>query len=318
MRFTGRKVYLTGATGFIGGALARRLLDEGATLTCLVRPTTPAHHLERMGAHVVRGDITNPASLDLSGQHLLIHAAAWVGYGLPPKKLALFRRTNVEGTQNVFHAAQRAHVAKVVHVSSIAAIGVTPHGLAGEEARRAGAPESEYAATKTAAHELALKAELPTAIPMPGVVLGLGGPFDPVLKALARGRVPALPRDDAVKGYVHIDDVTEGILLAALKGTGPYLLVDENVRTTELFVAALEEAGLRVPRARIPTALLVGAGHTVEAAYKLAGKTPPFSGELLASLRRPMGYDSSKARKELGWRPELVRRLAEDLRALAA
>jgi nucleoside-diphosphate-sugar epimerase len=112
--------------------------------------------------------------------------------------------------------------------------------------------------------------------------------------------------------------VTEGILLAALKGTGPYLLVDENVRTTELFVAALEEAGLRVPRARIPTALLVGAGHTVEAAYKLAGKTPPFSGELLASLRRPMGYDSSKARKELGWRPELVRRLAEDLRALAA
>lgn len=311
-------MYLTGATGFIGGALARRLLDEGASLTCLVRPTTPAHHLERMGANVVRGDITNPASLDLADQHVLIHAAAWVGYGLPPKKLALFRRTNVEGTENVIHAAKRAGVAKLVHVSSIAAIGVTPEGAAAEDAQRVGAAESEYAATKTAAHEIALRAELPSAIPMPGVVLGRGGPFDALLKALARGRVPALPRDDAVKGFVHVDDVTEGILLAALKGNGPYLLVDENVRTTELFVAALEEAGLRVPRARIATSLLVGAGSAVEGAFKLAGKTPPFSGELLASLRTPMSYDSSRARKELGWRPELVKRLAVDLSALAA
>lgn len=317
MRFTGRHVYLTGATGFIGGCVARRLLDEGAMLTCLVRPSTPAHHLERLGAAVVRGDITNPATLDLTGQHVLIHSAAWVGYGLPPKKLGLLRRTNVEGTRNVLHAAERAGVAKVVHVSSIAAIGATARGIANEDSPREAAAESEYAATKTSAHEIAAKASLPSAIPMPGVVLGRDGPFDPLLKALARGRVPALPGDDAVKGFVHVDDVAEGVLLCALKGMGPYLFVDENMRTTELFVAALEEAGLPVPRRRVPTSLLVGAGNTVEGAYKLVGKTPPFSGELLASLKTPMSYDSAKARKELGWRPDLVKRLAQDLRAFA-
>lgn len=317
MRFTGRRVFLTGATGFIGGHVAKRLLAEGADLACLVRPTTPAHHLERMGAKVVRGDITNPATLDLAGQHLLIHAAAWVGYGLPSKKLDLLRRTNVEGTRNIFHAAERAGVAKVVHVSSIAAIGRTARGPATEDSRREGHVESLYAETKTAAHEIALKAGIPTAIPMPGVVLGRDGPFDPILKALARGRVPVLPGDDAVKGFVHVEDVVEGILLAAARGQGPYLLVDENLRATELFVAALEEAGLRVPRRRIPTSLVVGAGAAVEGAFKLVGKTPPISGELLGALRHPMSYDSGKARKELGWRPELVKRLAADLQALA-
>ena len=318
MRFTGRKVYLTGATGFIGSHVARRLLDEGAEVTCLVRPRTPAADLEHRGATIVRGDITVPASLDLTGQHVLIHAAAWVGYGLPAGKLAHFRRTNVEGTENVLHAAKRAKVAKVVHVSSIAAIGATGSGVATEETRREAEAESEYAATKTAAHELALKADLMTAIPMPGVVVGREGPFDPLLRALARGRVPALPGDDAVKGFAHVEDVAEGILLCAAKGHGPYLLVDENMRATELFVAALEEAGLRVPRHRIATSLVVGAGATVEGAYKLVGRTPPFSGELLSALKRPMSYDASKARKELGWRPDLVKRLAADLRALAA
>lgn len=313
MRFTGRKVYLTGATGFIGGYVARRLLAEGATVTCLVRAQTPAHDLERAGAHIVRGDITNPATLDLAGQHLLIHAAAWVGYGLPSKKLPLFRRTNVEGTRNVIHAAERAGVGKIVHVSSIAAIGATASGTATEATPRSAEPESEYAATKTEAHAIALKAAIPTTIPMPGVVLGRGGPFDPLLKALARSKVPALPADDAVKGWVHVEDVAEGVLLAAAKGMGPYLLVDECARTTEVLVAALEEAGLPVPRRRIPAKLIVGAGATVEGAYKLLGKTPPFSGELLHSLTQPMRYDSTKARQELGWRPDLTKRLAADL-----
>jgi nucleoside-diphosphate-sugar epimerase len=317
MRFTGRRVYLTGGTGFIGGAVARRLVEEGADLTCLVRPKTNAGDLERLGARVVRGDVIEPATLDLEGQHVLVHAAAWVGFGLPSSKLALFRRTNVDGTENVLHAAERARVGKVVHVSSIAALGRSDHGPAAEDAPRPERFESEYARTKTEAHERALKAALPVALPMPGVVLGLGGPFDPLLHALARGRVPALPGDDAVKGFAHVEDVAEGILLAALKGRGPYVLVDENMRTTEVLVAAMEEAGLRVPRLRIPSNLLIGTGAVVEGAYKTVRRTPPFSREMLQSLTVPKSYDSSRARKELGWRPELVKKLARDLAAVA-
>lgn len=317
MRFAGRRVYLTGGTGFIGRAVVRRLREEGAEVTCLVRPMTEAGDLERMGARIVRGDVTEPATLGVEGHDVLVHAAAWVGFGLPARKLPLFRATNVGGTENVLHAAERARVAKVVHVSSVAALGANGHGPATEETPRGDGFASEYERTKTEAHQLALKAALPIAIPMPGVVMGLGGPFDPLLRALARGRLPALPGDDAVKGFVHVEDVAEGILLCILRGRGPYLLVDENVRTTELLVAALEEAGLPLPRSRVPSRVLVGTGAIVEGAYKAVGRTPPFSRELLRSLTVPMSYDSARARKELGWRPDLVRRLARDLGVLA-
>lgn len=318
VRFTGRRVFLTGGTGFIGGVVARRLVQDGAELTCLVRPQTNAGDLERLGARVVRGNVTEPQTLDLSGQHVLIHAAAWVGFGLPAKKRALLRKTNVEGTDNVLHAATRAGVAKVVHVSSIAALGAPENGgPITENTQRPSHYKSEYERTKTESHARALASPLPMAIPMPGLVVGRNGPFDPMFRALAKGRVPALPGDDAVKGWVHVDDVAEGILLCALKGRGPYLLVDENVRATELFVAALEEAGLRVPRRRIPSAIVIGAAGAVERAYNLAGKTPPIARELLHALTVPMHYDSGRARKELGWRPELVKRLAEDLQLYA-
>lgn len=317
MRFAGRRVYVTGGTGFIGRVVVRRLLEQGAEVTCLVRPATEAGELERMGAKVVRGDVTEPATLHLDGHDVLVHAAAWVGFGLPASKLPLFRRTNVGGTENVLHAAERAKVAKVVHVSSVAALGETGGEPATEDTPRGDAYRSEYERTKTEAHHLALKAALPIAVPMPGVVMGLGGPFDRLLHGLARGRVPALPGDDAVKGFAHVEDVAEGILLAALRGSGPYLLVDENVRTTELLVAALEEAGLPIPRLRVPSSVLVGAGALVEGAFKAARRTPPFSRELLQSLKVPMRYDSTRARKDLGWRPDLVRRLAEDLQRLS-
>lgn len=313
MRFQGRKVYLTGGTGFIGGALARRLVEEGAQVTCLVRPETPAHALERMGARVVRGDVTQPATLDLSGHDVLVHAAAWVGFGLPERKRRVMRLTNVGGTENVLHAAERAGVAKVVHLSSIAALGTTAQQPATEDSPRADGYRSEYERTKTEAHMLALKAALPIVIPMPGLVVGRDGPFDWLLRSLARGRIPVLPGDDAVKGWVHIDDCTEGILLAALKGKGPYIFVDENMRATELLVAACEEAGVRVPRRRIPSSLLVGGGAVMEGAYNVLGKTPPFSKELLHALTVPMTYDATRARKELGWRPDLVRRMARDV-----
>jgi len=317
MRFTGRRVFLTGATGFIGGVVARKLLADGAELTCLVRPKTDASRLERAGARIARGDVTEPATLDLSGQHVLVHAAAWVGYGLPAKKRPLLRKTNVGGTENVLHAAKRAGVAKVVHVSSVAALGGVPGGVVTEETPRGASYLSDYERTKTEAHALALSAGVPSAVPTPGLVVGLEGPFESLCRGLAKGRVPALPADDAVKGFVHVEDCAEGILLSALKGSGAYLLVDENLRATELFVAALEEAGLPVPRRRVASALLVGSAGVLERAYNLAGKTPPVSAELLQGLRVPMTYDSSRARKELGWRPSLVPRLAEDLQRLA-
>lgn len=317
MRFTGRRVFVTGGTGFIGGVVVRKLLADGADVTCLVRPQTNAGDVERLGAKVVRGNVTEPQTLDLAGHDLLIHAAAWVGHGLPARKRPLLQKTNVGGTENVLHAAERAGVKKIVHVSSIAASGMAGEGPITEETTRPDFFKSDYERSKTEAHRLALASAVPSALPMPGLVVGRDGPFDRILRALAKGRVPALPADDAVKGWVHVEDAAEGILLCALKGMGPYLLVDENMRATELFVAALEEAGLRVPRRRVPSSLIVGTAGVVERAYNAAGRTPPISRELLHALTIPMQYDSTRARKELGWKPRLVERLAEDLGAFA-
>lgn len=315
MGLQGRRVYVTGATGFIGGHVARRLLKEGADVTALVRPQSGAGELERLGVRVVRGNVTEPATLDLTDHDVAIHAAAWVGFGIPRGKQALFQKTNVEGTRNVLHAAERAGVAKVVHVSSIAALGESETQPLTEDSVRPSRFKSAYERTKTEAHELALHLKVPAAIPMPGLVLGQGGPFDGLLTRLARGQLPALPADDAVKGWVHVEDVAEAIVTMAQRAHGPYLLVDENLRLTELLVRALEEAALPIPRARVPVRLLRAGAWAVEKSYHAVGKTPPVSDEMLRALPVPMSYDSSKARRELGWRPDLVRRLAADLQA---
>lgn len=317
MPMQGRRVYVTGATGFIGGVVVKHLLKQGAHVTALVRPKTDAAALERAGVTVVRGDVTEPATLNLSDQDVVVHAAAWVGFGIPRGKLDLFRKTNIGGTENVVHAAEQAGVAKLVHVSSIAALGAPEKMPATEETLRATFYKSEYERTKTEAHAIAMKAKIPTVLPMPGLVLGLGGPFDWLLERLARGGPVALPADDAVKGWVHVEDVAEGIVAAIQRGRGPYLMVDENLRLTELVVRALEEAALPIPRARVPVGLLRVGAWGVEKAYHLAGKTPPISDEMLRALPLAMSYDSAKARKELAWRPELVSRLARDLQTLA-
>lgn len=317
MPFEGRRVFITGATGFIGGVVARKLVSRGAHVTALVRPGTNAGELERAGVHIRRGNVLEPESLDLSGQHIVIHAAAWVGFGIPARKRDLFRRTNVEGTLNVVEACERAGVGKLVHVSSVAALGATDKQPATEETPRASFFKSEYERTKTEAHEVALHAKVPVALPMPGLVLGLGSPFDPLLRQIARGRVPALPADDATKGWVHVEDVADAMLSMALRATGPYLLVDENMRATELIVAALEEAGIAIPRRRVPASLLHAGAKAMQGAYHLVGKTPPISEELVRALKIPMSYDSARARKDLAWRPELIKRLAQDMLALA-
>lgn len=318
MRFTGRKLYLTGATGFIGGVVARKLIEEGAEVTCLVRPKTDASRLEKLGARIHRGNVTEPATLDVAGHDAVVHAAAWVGFGIPERHVELFRRTNVEGTRNVLQAAERAGAKKFVHVSSVAALGESAGGEPKTEALVAErAYASEYERTKTESHLTVARGSIASALPMPGLVMGPEGPFDWLVRAVAKGKLPALPGDDAIKGFVHVEDAAEGILQCLARGMGPYLLVDENLRLTELLVAAAEEAGLRPPRARIPTAMLVAGAGAVEGLYAVRRRTPPVSRELVRKLRVPMTFDSSRARKELGWRPDLVKRLAGDLREAA-
>lgn len=321
MRFTGERVYVTGATGFIGRAIARRLVEEGAHVTALVRASSDTTALREIGVTLAEGNVRDPSSLDFSSHDLVVHAAAWVGMGIPKRRRPLFWETNVTGTANVLDAARRADVSRVVHVSSIAALGRTRSGVPATEADFARRPAwytSYYEESKTAAHALALDAlaqGLRVSIPMPGLVIGRGSSFDWILQRFAAGKLPALPKGDGVKGWVHVDDTAEGILLAA-RGRGPYLLVDDCVTTTELFARLTHLADVPKPRWKVSVRTLGVAAAVVEGLYHAVGKTPPVSREVVAGLREPMTYDAARARKELAWKPDLWGRLAADVRAL--
>lgn len=311
---------MTGATGFIGGRVAAALLAEGARVTALVRPTTDATALETQGVEIHRGSVTAPETIRPEGHDLVVHAAAWVALGVPKRKEALFRQTNVGGTRNVLEAARRAGVAKAVHVSSVAALGSTSGVVADETWPRPERYKSLYEETKTQAHRVALEYDdLAIALPMPGVVVSgnADGPFDALFRMWAKGRLPAIPRGDGSTAWVHLDDTVHGILLAALKGRGPYLLVDQNWRLAELFGALAQATGLKAPRAALPVGVVSAAASANQTIMGLLGRPAPFGRELARGLRDDMRYDSSRARKELGWEPRLVERLAAEIRAVA-
>jgi dihydroflavonol-4-reductase len=312
-RFAGKSVYVTGGTGFIGSYVVDALVAEGARVTALARPSARAKALAAKGVAVHEGNVTDPSTIRPEGHDFVIHGAAWVGFGIPEKKRDLFRRTNVDGTRHVLDAARRAGVARAVHVSSVAALG-RADGVMTEETKTARPPISLYEATKREAHAIALEyTDLGIALPMPSLVVGAGSDFDPLLKRAARGGFPALVKGDATKGWVHVRDTAEGIILALLKGSGPYLLSSDHMPASEFFSRFIEAAGRKPPKARIAVGTLQGAGRAVEKAFNLFGKTPPFSGELLDALDVPMVYDSSRAKRDLGWAPDLWGRVSEDL-----
>jgi len=318
----GRRVFMTGATGFIGRYLAEALVRHGAQVSALARPRADTAFLRSLGVRVVPGDVTDPSTILLGDAQMVVHGAAWVGFGLTAKKNKVMWRTNVEGTRNVLLSAADAKVRRFVHVSSVAAVGSTPAGLYAEDrldpAVRLPYFLSEYERTKWAAQRLVDEADgLKTTSVLPGVVLGLGGGFEPLMRMFLSGRLARVPVGDAPTGVVHVRDVVAGIVAAAEVGDGPYLLVDENLtlwETIELFAKA---SGRPPPVKTMSWAWLKAVIWPMEAAYHLAGKTPPLSKELYRSAMVPKTYDAARARKELGWTPDALGALAADFEALA-
>lgn len=326
MDLAGRRVLVTGGTGYLGGALVRAFVARGAAVTALARRPEAAPHLAgRPGVTLAKGDVTDPASLDLAGHDVVVHAAAWVAFGIPKGKRDRFWATNVGGTQNVVDACRRAGVTKLVHVSSVAALGTTGPTVADESFVPGPYHRSYYETTKRAAHEAALAAtDLDVAAVMPGVIVGKAapwpdgapatgrGPFDVLLERFAAGKLPVGVAGDKAHPYVHVDDVADATVEAALRGHGAYLLVDENLTLRGLLEGLAERTGRRAPRIGVPAVALWPAFAAAQAFYHVQGKVPPVSTELVASLAHEMRFSSARARKELAWAPDLFGKLARD------
>lgn len=308
------RVFLTGATGFIGGAVARQLRDAGHEVVALVRSPEKADDLHRIGAEVVEGDLSSADVIALAahGCNAAIHGAAIYRVGVTAAQAAEMRAANVDGTEFALDGLSRVGIERIVYVSTVGIFGNTEGAVVDERHERDEDDGflSVYDETKYRAHQIALgyvRSGAPVMIVQPSAVYG---PRDHseigqnLLRA-AHGTLPAAALTELGLSMVHVDDVAAGIILALEKGRigESYVLSGERVTLGELIDRAAAHGGRTPPRVVVPTWLL----RTVAPAGKVVGPIfgmPPNLRELIASSDGVTFYAShDKATRELGYSP---------------
>jgi dihydroflavonol-4-reductase len=313
---------LTGATGFVGSAVARVLAARGHRLRLLVRPTSDRRNLAGLDAALALGDLTDAASLAraVAGCRYVVHVAADYRFWVPDPDAML--RANVEGTLAVMRAAQAAGAERIVHCSSVAALGMTHDGTPADEATPTN--EADFIGTYKRSKFLAERAvlDLVRQEGLPAVVVNPSAPVGPrdikptptgkMIRDAAAGRVPAYI--DTGLNMVHVDDVAEGHALALEKGrTGErYVLGGENLLLKDILALVADVAGRRPPRIELPEALVWPAAWLMEGFARATGIPPMMTREQIRMARHKMFYSSAKAMRELGYAPRPLRGAVED------
>lgn len=261
------KVFVTGAAGFVTGNVAHRLIARGDRVRALVRGSGRTAKLE--GADLVRGDLANADALrtGMEGADAVIHGAAMYEIGLDKAQRERMHEANVRGTAHVLSAAKAAGIPRVVYISTIAVFGNTRGRVVDETFRRTDRSfTSYYEETKVLAHEIAegfIADGLPAIIVQPGQIYGAGdhSGFGGLLSAFAAGRLPVLPFADLGLNLTHVDDVTDGIVLAVDRGTPgrSYVMGGEIVRAADAFATLGMVVGRPAPRWRVPYGALEAA-----------------------------------------------------------
>jgi dihydroflavonol-4-reductase len=303
------KVFITGATGFIGASLTRVLLGEGYAIKALVRPGTDLRNLEGLDIELCRGDLRDRESLDkgLAGCDTLYHAAA--DYRLWTRKPKEMYDINVGGTRNILAAALARGVSRVVYTSSVGTLGNPGDGTPGDETTPVTLADmvGDYKKSKFLAER---EAEQFVARGLPLVIVNPSTPVGPLdIKPTPTGKiiVDFLNRKmpaylDTGLNIIDVEDCARGHLLAARCGrTGEkYILGNQNLTLRGIFAMMEEVTGLPAPKVRLPYTPILVAAYLNEACSYLTGKEPliPLAGVQMA--RKFMFFDSAKAVRELG------------------
>ena len=313
---------VTGATGFLGSQLARRLCADGYDVRVLVRPTSDRRRLAGLPVDVALGDVTDRASIEdaLAGTDAVFHVAALYEFGTPDP--ARMEAINVGGTTNVLEAAAERGV-PAVHVSSTAALGPTGADAVDETHWTPEVPASPYAETKRAAHLVARRLAaggVSVRIAVPATVYG---PDDPSMVGmvhgwLARGLVPVGVQAGTVMSLVHVEDCADGLVRIAGRGAdgGEYVLAAQTVTFREWFETYTAIAGVRAPVAYVPDVVLRLVGPIAAVARFVPLVPDRLLREAAAmSIGLHWAYSGDRARHEIAWAP---RSLEEGLVEVAA
>src|SRR5215510_3951433 len=303
------KALVTGATGFVGGAVARALVRAGVDVRVLVRPESHLHNLEGLTAERVVGDLRDPASLrqSLTGCQQLYHVAAH--YALWAKDPSIFYDINVTGTRNVMEAASAVGIQRTVYCSTIGAIGLPPSGGLGTEDTPVSLNQmaGHYKRSKYLAEQEVLKLAqkgFPVVIVNQSAPVGTGDvrptPTGKVIVDFMRGRMPAYI--ETGMNIVDVDDVATGHLLAMQKGRQGerYILGCKNLMLREVLEILARLTGIKAPSIKLPRLAILPIAYLNEWMANFTGKPPriPLAGVKMAKYK--MHYDCRKAIQELG------------------
>jgi len=303
------KALVTGATGFVGGAVARALVRTGVDVRVLARPESHLHNLEGLTVERVVGDLRDPASLrqSLTGCQQLYHVAAH--YALWAKDPNIFYDINVTGTRNVMEAASAVGIQRTVYCSTIGAIGLPPGGGLGTEDTPVALDQmaGHYKRSKFLAEQEVLKLAqkgFPVVIVNPSAPVGTGDvrptPTGQVIIDFMKGRMPAYI--ETGMNIVDVDDVAAGHLLAMQKGRQGerYILGCKNLMLREVFEILARLTGITAPSIKIPRLAILPLAYANQWLANLTGRPPRIPLEGVKMAKYKMHYDCSKAIRELG------------------
>src|SRR5437870_13208263 len=303
---------LTGATGFVGAAVLRRLIKTGYNVRALVRPNSDRRNLSGIDCEIVTGDLAEPESLQRAAQgcEAVFHVAA--DYRLWVVDRAKMNRVNVQGTVDLIRAAAAAGASRIVYTSSVATLRLRDDGLPADEKSDAELPDmiGVYKQSKFLAERevkrLVADEGFPVVIVKPTAPFGPGDvkptPTGRMIIEAASGRMPAYVNTGL--NVVHVDDVAAGHLLAYDWGVvgESYILGGENRTLQWILETVAELTGRPPPRIRLPHWFVTPIAYVAEGVARvLGGGEPMITLDGVRMARKLMYFSSAKAQRELGY-----------------
>lgn len=305
-------VLVTGASGFVGSAVAHALVQSGYRVRALLRPASNRANLANLDVEVAEGDMCEPASVAraMDGARYLLHVAA--DYRLWARDPREIMRTNRDGTLNLMQAALKAGVERIVYTSSVATIACAADGGASDETARLDESEAigAYKKSKVVAErvvETMIAGEgLPAVIVHPSTPIGPRDikptPTGRIIVEAALGRVPGFV--DTGLNLVHVDDVASGHLAALLRGKigEHYILGGQDAPLAAMLGDIARLTGRKPPRFRIPRRLVYPLAFAAEAGAHVTGREPFVTIDGLRMSKHHMFFSSAKAERDLGYK----------------
>jgi dihydroflavonol-4-reductase len=306
-----QKILVTGASGFIGSKLVRRLCEKGYVVRTFGRSSMPPHALCDLKIEHYGGDITNPEQVRtaVEGCNIIFHLAGLVSY----KKRDIQRQygVNVLGTRHVMEAALQHNVERIIHTSSVAAMGIPKAGTIGDESieynllgKGLNYCDSKFEAEQQIMHFFR-EQQLPVIMLNPGIVFGEGDTHPhhhAIFAAMSKGNLIGVPPGGVT--FSDINDVVDAHVNAITMGRAGerYALVSANLTFKEAAAIFSKLMGTRPPLFVVPGPLLVSAGQLAESALPMFGINPPVTKQVAWLSQHKIFFSSKKAEEELAFK----------------